>query len=134
MSISGLVVYKFKNTYYTFYNKYNSSPRHLGITLIENIKKIITENNYEYLKESIAKIPLTDEQTNGKTEIDNIFSYIENPEYYCYYTSDTEPTCNLYIEYTYVIDLDNNKLHVKTNELRKSKSKTFNILEILTPT
>ena len=27
MSISGLVVYKFKNTYYTFYNKYNSSKK-----------------------------------------------------------------------------------------------------------
>ncbi len=130
MSISGYVIYKFNNTYYTFYNKYNSSPRQLGTLLIENIKKIIAENNYEYLKEAIAKIPLTNEETNGKKELDNIFSCVENPEYYCYYTSDIEPTFNLYIEYTYIIDLDDNKFHVKTNELRKCKSKTFNLLKI----
>ena len=130
MSISGFVIYKFNNTYYTFYNKYNSSPEILGKLLVENIKQIISENNYEYLKDAISNIPLTNDQTNGKPEIDNLLSCVENSEYYSYYTSDSEPSCNLYIEYTYIIDLDNNKLHVKTNELRQYKSKTFDIFNI----
>jgi hypothetical protein len=99
MGTRGLVVFVYKGIYYIFYNHFDSYPSHLGDLIITNIKQIIKDKKYEALKEIIIKMPIYDDEVNGSTCFDDIFSCAKYPDSYCYHTSDLEPSCDIFIEY-----------------------------------
>jgi len=130
MQNRSFVVLKYKSIYYTFYNHFDSYPSHLGVLIIEDIKQIINENKYEELKEAVANMPFYHHRVRSSPNFNNIFECVRNPECYYYSTACQEPSFDLFIEYIYLIDFDNNKLQIKTNEFSNYKSYTLNLFKI----
>jgi hypothetical protein len=130
MGTRGLYVFKYNGIYYIFYNHYDSYPSALGESIVKDIMEIINNNIFDTVKESIKKIPLTKEENNGDNAYVSIIDASSSPLYYTYHTSDLEPNTNIFIEYVYIIDFDENVFVVKQNEFNNNRYKTFNLFSI----
>jgi hypothetical protein len=126
MGTRGFYVFKYGGVYYIFYNHYDSYPSGLGQLIISDIRQLIQSKKFDIVKELIFRIPLMEKQTEGSSAYDSIVNCIKRPEAFIYYTSTEEPNCDIFIEYIYVIDFDENIFVIKTNEFNS----IFDLLNI----
>ena len=126
MGTRGYYVFKYGGVYYIFYNHYDSYPSGLGQLIISDIRQLIQSKKFDIVKELIFRIPLREKQTTGSSTYTGIVNCIKNPEEFIYYTSTEEPNCDIFIEYIYVIDFDENIFTIKMHEFNSN----FDLLNI----
>jgi hypothetical protein len=126
MGTRGLYVFKYKGIYYIFYNQFDSYTDGLGKLFIKDLKEIINSNQINEIKEYIINIPLND-GNDGSINYSTILGAIKYPNEFCYYTSNVEPNNDIFIEYIYIADLDDNKFIVKTCNNNYLKVDLYNI-------
>jgi hypothetical protein len=126
MGTRGLYVFKYRGIYYIFYNHYDSYPSGLGKLIISDIRQLVKDNKLDIVKELVGGIPLMEKQTEGSSEYDGIVNCIKRPEDFIYYTSSEEPNYNMFIEYIYIIDFDENMFTMKTHGFNSN----FDLLNI----
>lgn len=126
MGTRGFYVLKYGGIYYIFYNHYDSYPSGLGQLIISDIQQLIQSKKFDIVKELIFRIPLREKQTTGNSTYTGIVNCIKNSEEFIYYTSTEEPECDIFIEYIYVIDFDENIFTIKMHEFNSN----FDLLNI----
>jgi len=121
MSTRGYFVFKYKGKYYVFYNNHDSYPGMsygLGYRFIQAFKMLTREQIIEYIEKMITL--LTDYEFDVYNSIKHDFETFEdvflNPTEYEVIIQDEEPLTDLFIEYIYIIDLDNDKYKMISNE------------------
>lgn len=158
MGTRGFVILKYKNKYYAMYNHFDSYFNHLGVNLVSEIQKAIkdgTFDNWKVLLEQCKKIQENSECQVEQKDIDNLIDYMDltvsgcsNYDWYCLTRklqgsfikpltvgymlikpdSDKCEYCDIFIEYTYLLDLDNNTFKV-SNCYGKNVFDVFSIPE-----
>ena len=126
MGTRGLYVFKYRGIYYIFYNHYDSYPSGLGQLIISDIRQLVENDKLDIVKELISDIQLRETQTTGTSKYEGIMNCVENPERFVYYTSMEEPECNIFIEYIYIIDFDENIFTMKMHGFNSN----FDLLNI----
>ncbi len=128
MGTKGIYVYKYKGIYYIFFSSHDSYLSCLGNSIVEDIKRIISNDQIKLIKDLIRCIPLTNgKYSEGDRHFPSIHDSIKYYDCYSYYTSSEEPGCAIFVEYVYIIDFDNNKFIVKQNDDNCYKFNLFNI-------
>ena len=131
MGTRGWYVFKYNGNYYVYYNHFDSYPNYLGKLIYKQITDLIKENNYSpesfnVLKEYIIKIEEPDEKRMGDENFTSLINSVKMPALYDYHITSIEPDCTVFIEYVYIIDLDDNQFIVKSSEIQ-FKCHIFNI-------
>ena len=126
MGTRGLYVFKYRGIYYIFYNHYDSYPSGLGQLIISDIRQLVENDKLDIVKELISDIQLRETQTTGNSNYNGIMNCVENPEGFVYYTSTEEPECDIFIEYIYIIDFDENIFTIKMHGFNSN----FDLLNI----
>lgn len=134
MGTRGLYGVYYKGKYYIFYCHWDSYLDGLGVKIVEELKQAIAENRLDEWKNKIDLIkiinsdePPTDEDIEKlKNYTDLTVSRKSTSDWYCllrlaqgsleksltagYYTSEYDtPNLKQMIEYSYIVDLDNEK-------------------------
>jgi hypothetical protein len=130
MGTRGLYVFKYGGIYYIFYNHYDSYPSGLGDSIVKDIIEMINDNIFETVKGSIKTIPLIEQENDGNNAYASIIDVVGSPLHYTYHTSNLEPDTDIFIEYVYIIDFDENVFVVKTNEFNNNRYKHFDLFSI----
>lgn len=120
MGTRGLYVFKYEGIYYVFYNHFNSYASYLGVRIVKDIRTVTNNNEWGLVKYLITKIPLRTDNSSGDSIYGGIINSSTNPLDFVYNTSDCEPVCNIFIEFIYIIDLDDDIFSIKTNQSEKS--------------
>ncbi len=107
MGTRGYVVLKYKNIYYIFYNCSDSYLSSLGKLVVADIKEMLRKNLIKHVKNKIQVIPLKEGFDGEESHYQGLFEVIEYPTVFKYCTNDTGPEFDVFNEYTYIIDFDN---------------------------
>jgi hypothetical protein len=113
MGTRGYYVFLFNGVYYVYYNHFDSYPSGLGLQIVEELSKI---NNIviDHWKTQLIQI---EPNSNPKCLLfEGLSNAINNSARYDVQVMKTEPEQDLFIEWIYTIDLDNNTFQVN-NEL-----------------
>ncbi len=107
MGTNGYYIFLCNKIYYIYYQHYDSYLEGLGQDIKESLKKDCN------IKELLSKIPImdfTDSNAEGIHRFTSIIDSLENHAKYNYYTSTEEPKYDItnFIEFQYIIDIDNN--------------------------
>ena len=141
MGTRGYYVFKYKSKYYVFYNQYDSYPdgeHALGYRIVEELKHLTLEEMREYLKlfvEGYEKcdhiIDDYDEDDDDKDEddkenshkcihkgegsihFDSLKSALKNPFNFDFKIEQSEPGNDIWIEYVYIVNLDQELIEMK---------------------
>lgn len=137
MGTRGLLIFKHKGKYYSIYNHFDSYFEGLGINLVKEIKDAISNGTFDEWKNMLEKCKIIfedDEPTNDDKEklkdvTDLTVSRQSSNDWYCLlrktqgsyvepltlgylklsnHNLTIKPECDLFIEYTYTLDFDNN--------------------------
>jgi hypothetical protein len=113
MGTRGYYVFLFNGVYYVFYNHCDSYPYGLGLNIVEELSRI---NNavIDDWKTQLVKI-----ETSSNPQclfFEGLSNAINNSSRYDVQVVKMEPKQDLFIEWIYIIDLDNNTFQVN-NEL-----------------
>lgn len=134
MSTRGYFVFKYKGKYYIFYNHHDSypnMPNGLGYKFIQGFKMLTREQIIEYIEKMIKL--LIDYEIDESNWISHDFVTIEdaflNPTEYKVIIQYEEPFIDLFIEYIYIIDLDDNKYKMISSENTRLSFNLNNIPE-----
>jgi hypothetical protein len=138
MGTRGLFGFKFRGVYYLIYNHFDSYPSGLGKDLLNEIKRAITEGRLDEWKDKVVAlqgVARNDEPTEAAIQklrpyIDVTVSTQSTRDWYCllrgtqgsfekvldagYFINEHTPdqlTRDLFIEYAYVLDFDDNVLN-----------------------
>jgi hypothetical protein len=132
MGTRGFVVFKYKGIYYVFYNNSDSYLEHLCNVMINDIKEMIARNNIKFIKNKILAMPLEENEDYEGEEnyYPGLKDAIIDPTCFCYNTTKIEPSNNVFIEYIYMIDFDNELFIIKMRNL-KLQFDIFNLPENL---
>lgn len=90
MGTRGYIVVKFENRYYMIYNHFDSYPSNLGVKVVSIIREEQLNNNLDCLNNVIQQFKEQVYITDNKNDIEN----------------------DLFIEWVYIIDLDENTLKI----------------------
>jgi hypothetical protein len=109
MGTRGYYVFCFNGVYYVYYNQFDSYPSGLGLQIVEELSEInnIVIDNW--------KIQLKKIQTNpnpNRLSFEGLSKAINNYSQYDVQVMKTKPEQDLWIEWIYTIDLDNNTFKV----------------------
>jgi hypothetical protein len=120
MCTQGYVVFKYKGTYYIFYNKHDSYLSNLGNIVVDDITKMINEKKIDIIKNKILEMPLfmDDDDFDGQENYyPGLYDAVDDPTYFSYYTSKKELSNTVFAEYIYLIDFDKEKFVIKMDNL-----------------
>ncbi len=115
MGTNGYYIFLCNKIYYIYYQHYDSYLEGLGQDIVNNIKESLKKDCN--IKELLSKIPImdfTDSNAEGIHRFTSIIDSLENHAKYNYYTSTEEPKYDIlsFIEFQYIIDIDNNILKI----------------------
>jgi len=125
MSTRGFFVFKYKGKYYVFYNHHDSypdMPYGLGYRFIQAFKILTHEQIIEYIIKMIQLLDDSDSDSeepyknNQKIDFDTLEDVFLNPKSYDVMIKDEEPFTDLFIEFIYIIDLDDDKYKMVSSE------------------
>lgn len=116
MGTRGFVVIKINNKYYTYYNNYDSYPSNLGQKIIDELKEI----NYAEYKEKLKQLEDSKEKQDwcdledilNKDILYNLEPDAEDDPEDSSYNPIQKLYCDIFIEYIYKIDFDNDELEM----------------------
>lgn len=116
MGTRGFVVIKINNKYYAYYNHYDSYPSNLGEKIINELKEI----NYSEYKEKLKKLEGSKKKQDwcnledilDKNLLCNLVPGAEDDPEDSTYNPIQNLYCDIFIEYIYKIDLDNDELEM----------------------
>lgn len=126
MSTRGYFVFKYKGKYYVFYNHHDSYPNMpygLGYRFIQAFKILTREQIIEYIVKMIELLDKPDSDSDSeynsdkatKIDFETLEDVFLNPKLYEVSIRDEVPSTDLFIEYIYIIDIDNDKYIMLSN-------------------
>jgi hypothetical protein len=116
MGTRGFIVIKINNKYYTYYNHYDSYPSRLGQKILDELKEI----NYSEYKEKLQKLEGSKEKQDwcdledilDEDILYNLVPDAEDDPEDSSYNPIGDLYCDIFIEYIYKIDFDNDELEM----------------------
>jgi hypothetical protein len=116
MGTRGFVVIKINKKYYIYYNHYDSSPSGLGQKIINELEEI----NYSEYKEKLKQLEDSKEKKDwsdledilDKNILYNLVPDAEDDPEDSSYNPIKNLYCDIFIEYIYKIDFDNDELEM----------------------
>jgi hypothetical protein len=110
MGTRGYYVFLFNGVYYVYYNQFDSYPSGLGLQIVEELSEInnIVIDNWKTQLEKIETNPYPP----NCLSFEGLSKAINNYFQYDVQVMKTKPEQNLWIEWIYTIDLDNNTFKV----------------------
>lgn len=127
---NGLLSFKYKDIYHAFYNKRNSDYNNLGKKIAIELRTM-TKENFELMKELLDKLPMKLEflvmMSNDNINSASLLDVLNKPDNFLQINTELSETdgysfmgardncCifGVYVNYVYIIDLDNNNLKIK---------------------
>jgi hypothetical protein len=148
MGTPGYIIIKINNKNFVFYNHFDSYVEVLGLLLVENLIKVISENQMEKIKNLFSEIKDDDSefiidyktkelienvnlQRENKNIIGDLLKKIKENYNNCYYSMDDYFNFTN-IEYYYIIDLNKETFSMITHDcILKNIEITIENLEML---
>jgi hypothetical protein len=119
MGTRGYYVFKYKGKYYVFYNQFDSYPdgeHGLGYRIVEELKHLTVEEMREYLNNFIernTKYSQSNDEGERSIHFKSLKCALENPFNFDFNIEQFEPNNDLWIEYIYIINLDQELIEMK---------------------
>ena len=126
MAANGYYVFKLKDTYYIYYNQWNSNFSSLGQRIVDELKTV----DLDLMKEYVAYLCEDFINDYDGKEFESLMDSLEEPEDNDFVNIlKLEPILELDINYIYIIDLDNNIFKVKFYDIEQNCcEKSFNAI------
>lgn len=132
MGTPGYIIITINNRNFVFYNHFDSYVEVLGLLLVENITRLLSENKLEEIKDSFRGIKEDDKQflidfktreiienltlkREKKDIIEDLLQEIKDTYKNCYYSKEDYLYDNN-IEYFYIIDFDKDTFSILSND------------------
>ncbi len=113
MGTRGNYVFRYKRKYYVFYNHWDSYFSGLGDDIVKELQQMKPED-FDKMKVLIEKIKQREEYDGSGSNFEGIMCALLNSDIYrLEEIIDCEPENDLFIEYIYILDLDNDVFKVK---------------------
>lgn len=117
MGTRGYYSFKFHGIYYNFYNHFDSypdAPNGLGHRIVQELSSF-SIHDLEKMKDLVKTIPKI-RHYGDECNFEGLKVALENYPIFEYYTSEDAPEPDLFIEYIYIIDLDDFRFLAKSNK------------------
>ncbi len=113
MGTRGNYVFRYKRKYYVFYNHWDSYFSGLGDDIVKELQQMKPED-FDKMKVLIEKIKQRENYDGSGSNFEGIMCALLNSDVYrLEEIIDCEPENDLFIEYIYILDLDNDVFKVK---------------------
>ncbi len=113
MGTRGNYVFRYKRKYYVFYNHWDSYFSGLGDDIVKELQQMKPED-FDKMKVLIEKIKQREGYDGSGSNFEGIMCALLNSDIYrLEEIIDCEPENDLFIEYIYILDLDNDVFKVK---------------------
>ena len=118
MGTRGLITIITKKRITAVYNYFDSYPTALGTTLVEEIRNYLKIMTVQDLAEKLYNLKVVTKETEPPTDIKNLETWTLSKIIDCGYIFDSnQRDCNIFIEYNYILDFDNEKFSVEPLDL-----------------
>ena len=108
MGTRGLFVFVYRGKYYVFYNHYDSYPSELGEQIVDELRAV----DLSVLSELVAELTSDDANPDGSNSFKGLEYALNHAATRTFFITDVRPTTDLFIEWIYFIDLEQNKFVV----------------------
>jgi hypothetical protein len=119
MGTKGYYAFKYRGLYYVFYNNSDSYPSYLGTSVLNNLRAL-TPADFDLLRHAHQLIEPGSEGHSSKGGFDGLISAVVHFTCHRFQMSGDEPSIDVFIEYVYTVDLDDEIFFVKTSKYQEN--------------